>query len=379
MIFEPGLDLKSSIILFGILQAILLGGIFLKDGIKSPSALLGIVMLVLAAIEYESFLNYTGWITDFAHWENISPPLILTLGPLLLLYTKRIFEMSTGKFYVLHFVPGALFFLYSFFFYFQPSAYKIFVAMKDAHPEIQIPRVAQIFSVDPLGIRGWIIVEGMSLHLFAYVVGTLVVCFRKSERPAAAWPKFLSINLLTGSILFMLTGGTVNGHVLFHPILPGVVVNIYCTVLVYSISAYWLYRIALPGLQRKKYAKAEVPYEIREQKLMRIKEIMELEKPFKESDFNLDTLSRRMSLSSHHLSQIINTGTGMSFLEFINLYRVNEAQRILKTPALRDIKVEALAHEVGYQSKSAFFNAFRRITQTTPARYRDDSTTWKNN
>ncbi len=370
MSFEPHLDLTAAIILFGILQAIMLAGFCFKDGLNTPATFLGIIMIALAAIEFESFLISTGWSIEFPHWINISPPLILMLGPLAFMYCQGIVGRPAQKFRMLHFLPALLFFLYSMFFYLQPAAFKVFTVMRETHPQISIPTVNRAFAIDPLHIRGWIIVEGMALQLFCYVIAMLAISFRPGDQQKVTWPKFLSVALLFGSVIFMLTGGVVNGKVLFQPVLPGVVVNIYCTMLVYLISGYWLSGATLPGWQRKKYAKAEVPSELRAQKLIRIREIMDSEKPYKDADFNLETLSRRLALSSHQLSQIINIGAGMSFLEFINLYRVHEAQRILKNPESRNIKVEALAREVGYQSKSAFFNAFKRVTQTTPARYR---------
>ncbi len=330
-------------------------------------------MISLGIIELESFLNYTGAIIYLPHLVNVSPPMILALGPLVFIYAKSLRHPTaeTYKTWCWHFLPAVLFLIYSSFFYFQPAAYKLYVVMRDFHPDFILPKTDRIFPVDPLKIRGWIIIEGASIHLLFYAVSAFVVSFRTADGTQTKWSRFLTSNLLIGSLVFLLTGGTVNGRVIFHPLLPAIASNIYCTILVYSISVFWLSQITFPARKEKKYAKSKVPPDIRNQKLSQIQQIMDTEKIYTSPDFNPDLLARRLSLSSHHLSQIINTETGMSFTEFANQYRINEAMRLLSRPESREIKIEALAYDLGYQSKSAFFVAFRRATSTTPARYRE--------
>ena len=53
-------------------------------------------------------------------------------------------------------------------------------------------------------------------------------------------------------------------------------------------------------------------------------------------------------------------------------YRIEEAQRILAN-AGQHLKIEEIAEMVGYNSKSAFNPAFKKITQQTPSQYRKKS------
>jgi AraC-like DNA-binding protein len=49
-------------------------------------------------------------------------------------------------------------------------------------------------------------------------------------------------------------------------------------------------------------------------------------------------------------------------------YRVEEAKRLLREKI--NIKVEEIAEEVGYNSKSSFNAAFKKITGKTPSEWR---------
>ena len=51
-------------------------------------------------------------------------------------------------------------------------------------------------------------------------------------------------------------------------------------------------------------------------------------------------------------------------------YRVEHAQKLLREDETSKITVEELADRVGYNSKSSFNTAFKKITSKTPTEYR---------
>jgi AraC-like DNA-binding protein len=70
------------------------------------------------------------------------------------------------------------------------------------------------------------------------------------------------------------------------------------------------------------------------------------------------------------LSQILNEELKQSFFDFLGGYRIREAQRLLADEGKAYIKIEEIGQMVGYNSKSAFNTAFRKITGSTPSEYR---------
>jgi YesN/AraC family two-component response regulator len=98
---------------------------------------------------------------------------------------------------------------------------------------------------------------------------------------------------------------------------------------------------------------------------------MENDKYFLSSTASLSGLAKTIHQTSHHVSQVINENLGQSFFELMATYRVREAKHILKTELGKTLTIEEVAEQVGYNSKSAFNTAFKKITSTTPSSFRD--------
>jgi AraC-like DNA-binding protein len=102
----------------------------------------------------------------------------------------------------------------------------------------------------------------------------------------------------------------------------------------------------------------------------RLLEYMDGEKPFLDSALTVEKLARKCRIPSYHLSRVINEKAGMIFYDFINSYRVKDVTRRLDDPGNDRFTILALAFDAGFNSKSAFYAAFKRVTGSTPSRYR---------
>ncbi|PJZ83809.1 helix-turn-helix domain-containing protein [Leptospira harrisiae] len=101
----------------------------------------------------------------------------------------------------------------------------------------------------------------------------------------------------------------------------------------------------------------------------KLQDLFEKEKIYREEKLSLRELAERMDLSSHQLSEFLNTEIKQSFYQYTNFYRVNEAkEKIEKEP---DRSLLAIAYDVGFGSKSTFNEAFKKETGTTPREYRE--------
>jgi AraC-like DNA-binding protein len=107
--------------------------------------------------------------------------------------------------------------------------------------------------------------------------------------------------------------------------------------------------------------------------LRRLLDVMESEKPYTDGELTLPRLAARLSVSTHHLSQVINERLNQSFSDFVNSYRVEEAKRRLRDPASGHYSLLAIAEDVGFNSKSSFNTAFKKQTGMTPSEFRQSA------
>ena len=102
----------------------------------------------------------------------------------------------------------------------------------------------------------------------------------------------------------------------------------------------------------------------------KLKIYLKKEKPYLQSDLSAKELASQLETNTHYLSEVINREFGTNFTGFINEYRVKEACKLLADEDKQNLTIESIAHEAGFNSKSAFNNAFKSVTGLTPSYYR---------
>ena len=84
-------------------------------------------------------------------------------------------------------------------------------------------------------------------------------------------------------------------------------------------------------------------------------------------EIGLDELAALVNLSRFHFCTAFRKATGQTPHNWLMILRIEEARRLLETPALA---VTDVALAVGYQTSSSFAAAFRKLVGTTPSAYR---------
>lgn len=100
---------------------------------------------------------------------------------------------------------------------------------------------------------------------------------------------------------------------------------------------------------------------------------MTTQKPYLNPDLKLIDLRAVVPVNRTYLSQLINTTYGCSFYQFVNRYRIHEAQRLMK--AHPDMKFNRVASLSGFSSYTVFTRIFLRETGVTPADWLTQSST----
>jgi AraC-like DNA-binding protein len=122
----------------------------------------------------------------------------------------------------------------------------------------------------------------------------------------------------------------------------------------------------LPPAQ--KYEKSALDAERANRIARKIEAAMSQDLLYREPDLSLWDLAKHIGVTSHYVSQTLNTHLGKSFFELVNGWRIKDALTQLKTT---DATILVIAYDVGFNSRSAFYKAFKRETGKTPSDLRD--------
>ena len=101
--------------------------------------------------------------------------------------------------------------------------------------------------------------------------------------------------------------------------------------------------------------------------LAKLERVMTEKAVYKNPDLKLGDLSKEIQISAHQLSQLLNDELGKNFTTYVNEFRIGEACRTLS--ADHRFTLESVGYEVGFNSKSTFFAAFKKFNGVTPAVY----------
>ena len=125
----------------------------------------------------------------------------------------------------------------------------------------------------------------------------------------------------------------------------------------------------------RRYAKSGLNEATMARLLQSLQTAMETERVYLDPELSLPILAAQLGCSVNHLSQAINAGHSMSFFDYVNQYRVNEAARLLRQEDCRFPAILDIALSVGFNSTSTFYTAFKKATGQTPAKYRREAPT----
>jgi AraC-like DNA-binding protein len=120
-----------------------------------------------------------------------------------------------------------------------------------------------------------------------------------------------------------------------------------------------------------RYKRSSLKTDVRARIIHRLDRIMHEEELFTDTKLSIDDVAQRLGINSKYLSQSINEAYKRNFYIYVNELRVEKAKNYLRTESHATFSIEGIARQVGFQSKSSFYIAFKRITGLTPSAFRD--------
>ncbi|MDD6196191.1 MAG: response regulator [[Clostridium] aminophilum] len=89
---------------------------------------------------------------------------------------------------------------------------------------------------------------------------------------------------------------------------------------------------------------------------------------YADQGINISTIAEAVSVSEGHLSHAFKKETSYTVNNYLTGYRVHQAIRLLKDPAIR---VYEVAEQVGYRDVAYFCSIFKKNTGVSPSEYQD--------
>jgi AraC-like DNA-binding protein len=103
--------------------------------------------------------------------------------------------------------------------------------------------------------------------------------------------------------------------------------------------------------------------------LLRLDSLMRERKLYQRPDLTITDLAHEAGVPSKQVSSTINNGHQITFLTYVNRFRVNAVKEALAEGKHRNLSLLGVALEAGFNSKSTFNRVFRELTGSTPSEW----------
>jgi AraC-like DNA-binding protein len=328
----------------------------------------------------EQLLNQTGYIVRVLPVTYSTASLNLVIGPLLYLYVKRSLDQSGSKKEWIHFILPLLYLVYLSFDLIQSNDFKYNAYVISAHRNWPLLEVHPSVSNDPLGINKY-----LDLLLAVQILFYISLSFGKLVRKAGetggsilrtnddVLKSLRNVVFHIFMIILIFIAVKTHSHGIAGDYFMGIYVTVFTlitTIRVMNDSTYFDRSATFLDISIGKYRKSSLTEEGKQKILNNIKLEFEERQYFSENLASLSDLAKKIGESPHHVSQVLNEKLNKSFFELLASYRVEKAKKILGEDIDIKLTIEEISEMVGYNSKTAFNNAFKKLTGKTPSEFR---------
>ena len=361
---------------------------------RRASQILAVFVLVVGVSLLQTLLLHSGLTLRHPWVSGLGQFFYFALGPLLYCYTKTLADRTFGLTprEAWHFLPVVISLLVYLPVYLQSSeikrhAVEVYFALKSVGG---VPQLAAL----PLSTKIYITqFVALMLHLATYSVLTLrqlekhrtriELVFSNLERINLSWMRWLTWLVLAVSVMSLLY---ISIRLSFpSPVSPDlrVVPVLIMVVLVYYAGWMGIRQPQIYGTELEsddpsdeetaapdKYHSTGLSATDAKEHWHRVQQFVEKEQPYLRSGLIIKQLADELSMSTAHLSQVINSYAQVTFFDYINCQRIEYSQQQLADPGAGKRKVLDIAYSSGFSSQSTFYAQFKKHTGCTPSQYR---------
>lgn len=89
-----------------------------------------------------------------------------------------------------------------------------------------------------------------------------------------------------------------------------------------------------------------------------------------EKNISIEDVAKLLCLSPSYCGKLFKKYTGISFIDYLNNYRLNQGAQLLFNT---ELPITDIAYKVGFENLSYFINSFKRLFNETPRNYRKNN------
>ncbi|MFP2995726.1 AraC family transcriptional regulator [Spongiivirga sp. MCCC 1A20706] len=336
-----------------------------KHGDHFANRLLGLYTFLFALEMLHGCLKWSGLLVSpyFTHFTLINALLWTSYGPIVYAYIRRVFtaEGMQLKDFIL-WLPTAIVFLLHSPFYFKSTRSKIDIITRGETYEHAI--------FPPYAI--WLVIMVMTFYaVYTFIIFTK----KKAGYRETVWLKWFMSTYIGFVFFFFLYVFLVRFDFMEakYDYFIDAIITIFIIALAYfGFVQPEVFKGAKPLKELipfTKYRKTGLTPLLSTELKNKLDGIMEDEKPYLNHDLRLNDVATLLNVSRNHASQIINENYNLSFFDFVNKYRIDEAIRLLLNNENVHLNITQIAYSSGFNSRASFYKAFKKFTDVSPTSY----------
>jgi AraC-like DNA-binding protein len=366
-------DLASHIILLGVVQGFFLAlVIFLRAKRDSAIIFFGWSLLVQCLVFLDIYLCYTGLMKYAMHLNDSTEFLVLLIAPTLYFFLFALLQRKpiSLKNHWPHFMLPFLYAISQINFYTSPIEVKINAYLGAYHQDLGFLEVPGTFDYSYHYIKDqfrWLV-----LFSFAFYLILSFSLLMKSRKQGWTTPKnikvdkylfsrntviFFLVILLTIFVIFLNFDDDGGDHI----------IGIIQTITIFITSYFVLSESRF--FEKSWIADKYETLSGTSVQFRTLENFMDDSLYYAQQDISLKKVSEQLGTNGNAISRLVNSETGTNFNDYINQKRIALAQNRLLDPDFKQLTVEAIGESVGFKSKSAFYNAFKKHTGQSPSAY----------
>ncbi|RMA66431.1 helix-turn-helix transcriptional regulator [Ulvibacter antarcticus] len=367
------LDIYSSLIIAGVIQGLFLSlFILLINKHKTRAAFyLGLLLLCLSVSNLQDFLWEAAIITKDTHnliylpFSFLEPP-FLYFFVVIFLYPEHSIRGVEKLLYIpfLIVILGAL-------------SYKLGILFFPTDHIFNQSMDSFMFNVDGYG-------DVVNIVMALLVIIVSLVELRRYEQKhklfdrgrikmQILWFKILLIILFITTLFWIYF----TANYILQTEVSYLIMLMVTSALIYLLGYIGIHKIGIHEERRniRAFSSAAKAYSIVEKKgknehVIALESFLATDKNYLNPNITLQSVADELKISKGHLSRIINSDLNISFSDYINSLRVEEAKEYLKNPDFEKYTMVAIGLEAGFSSKSTFNNTFKKLTGYTPSQFK---------